>query len=112
MRIITRSLAVTTAGDDAAAVGSGEMDGVRGFLLDVWLDYHADAPATTDVTLAYTTRGGSIAAVTNNATDILIAPRQTPAVDLYPIDQGLTLSVAGSNALTACVTAWFRILLV
>jgi len=113
MRIITKSVAVTTAGSDAAAVGSGTLDGMTGLLLDVWLDYHATAPATTDVTIAYTTRGGSIAVISNNATDMMVVPRQNPSTESkYPIDQSLTVSVAGSNALTACVTAWFRILLV
>jgi len=112
MRIVTRSLAVTTTGSDAAAVGSANLDGTTGFLLDVWIDYASTAPATTDVTIAYVTRGGTIATVTNNATDILIAPRQNPAADAkYPINQAITVSVAGANALDPCVTAWFRILL-
>ena len=112
MRIITKSVAVTTSGSDGSATGSGTLDGTTGFLLDVWLDYHADAPVTTDVTIAYTTRGGSIAVISNNKTDMLIAPRQNPAGESkYPVDQALTVSVAGANTLTACVTAWFRILL-
>jgi len=112
MRILTKSVAVTTTGSDASATGSGTLDGGRGFILDVYLDYHADAPAMTDVTIAYTTRGGSIAVISNNKTDMLIAPRQNPAGESkYPLDQSLTISVAGADALTACVTAWFRILL-
>lgn len=112
MRIITKSVAVTTTGSDGSATGSGTLDGTRGMLLDVWLDYGATAPATTDVTIAYTTRGGSIAVISNNATDMMVVPRQNPAIESqYPIDQSLTVSVAGANALDPCVTAWFRIMI-
>ena len=118
--ICTVKVKVTTTGDDAAAVGSPQTEALHGFLLDVFLDYHASAPNTTDVTLAYTERGGNILAVANNATDGLYAPRQKPvdnansaitnAHDRFPLNQPLTISVAGSDALTACVTAHIRYL--
>jgi len=118
--ICTVKVKVTTTGDDAAAVGSAQTEALHGFLLDVFLDYHASAPNTTDVTLAYTERGGNILAVANNATDGLYAPRQKPvdnansaitnAHDRFPLNQPLTISVAGSDALTACVTAHIRYL--
>jgi len=122
MRIIKRSVAVTTVGSAGAALGSGTIDGMMGQLLDVYLDFHADAPGgTTDTTIAYTTRGGNILAVSNSATDALIAPRQklvdnanaaiSDSHALFPMNQGLTVSVAQSDALTACVTAHFRILI-
>jgi len=113
---------VTTTGSAGSATGSNTLAGLRGYLLDVYLDYHGDAPGnTTDVTIAYTTRGGNILAVSNSATDALIAPRQklvdnaNSAISnshaMFPLDQSLTVSVAQSDALTACVTATFRILI-
>ena len=122
MRIITKSVSVTTTGDPASATGSSTLPGMTGFLLDVYLDYNASAPgATTDVTVAYTTRGGNLLAVSNTATDALVAPRQklvdntNTAISnsdaLFPLNQALTVTVAQSNALTACLVATFRILI-
>ena len=122
MRIITKSVAVTTTGNAGVAAGSGTLSGMAGFLLDVSLDYHADAPgATTDVTIAYTTQGGNVLAVADTATDILLAPRQklvdnanaaiTDSHALFPLNQALTISLAGSNALAPAVTVYFRILI-
>jgi len=118
--ICTVKVKVTTAGEAASAVGSAQTEALQGFLLDVFLDYHASAPNTTDVTIAYTERGGNILAVANSATDGLYAPRQKPvdnansaitnAHDRFPLNQPLTISVAGSDALTACVTAHIRYL--
>lgn len=118
--ICTVKIKVTTVGENAAAVGSAQTEALHGFLLDVFLDYHASAPNTTDVTIAYTERGGNLLTVANNVTDGLYAPRQKPvdnansaitnAHDRFPLNQPLTISVAESNALTACVTAHIRYL--
>ncbi len=118
--ISTVKIKVTTTGGDGAATGSAQTEALHGFFVDVFLDYHASAPGTTDVTIAYTERGGNILAVANNATDGLYAPRQKPvdnanaaitnAHDRFPLNQPLTISVAESNALTACVTAHIRYL--
>jgi len=118
--ICTVKIKVTTTGTAASAVGSAQTEALHGFLLDVFLDYHASAPGTTDVTIAYTERGGNLLAVANNATDGLYAPRQKPvdnansaiaaAHDRFPLNQPLTISVAESDALTACVTAHIRYL--
>ena len=120
--IETETIAVTTTGADGSASGSQASAGsLYGFLLDVYLDYHASAPATTDVTLAYTSpANGNILVVTNNATDGLYAPRKqtcdaagaaiTGNYDLFPLNGTLTLSVAQANALTGAVTARVRYL--
>ena len=118
--IETKQVAVTTTGNDASATGNGNTGGLHGFLLDVYLDYHASAPASTDVTVSYLTQGGNILVVTDNKTDGLYTPRVEPvdntntvitnAHDRFPLDQAVKVAVAGSNALTACVTAYIRYL--
>jgi len=89
-------------------------------LLDVYLDYHGSAPATTDVTIAFGTRGGNLLVVTDNKTDGLYHPRAKPvdnangaitnAHDKFGLNDGVTVSVAGADALTDCVVAYLRYL--
>lgn len=117
--IHVESVAVTTTGEAGSASGSADSVVLHGYLLDVYLDYHASAPgATTDVTITYKDRGDTILAVANNATDGRYAPRQKPvdnanaaitnAHDRFPLNGKLTVAVAQSDALTACVTAHIR----
>jgi hypothetical protein len=100
---------------------SGEA--VNGFLLDVFLDYHASAPATTDVTIAYDTNPGTIITViSNNKTDGIYVPRIQACdaagaaiagiYDRYVISGRLKVSVAQADALAPAVTAWFRVLVI
>lgn len=115
--IRTQTVAVTTTGSAGSATGSGATAVINGRLLGVYLDFGATAPASTDTTIAYTTRGGNIIVVTDSATDVLHLPRKQASdaaasgisgvYDLYPIiDDSLTVSVAGSNALAPAVTAY------
>ena len=133
--IRTFKVAVTTTGTTDAATGSTTTKPVFGYLLDMYLDYSASiSGAATDVTLAYAAgltgeetgsqvekvavpARGNILVVSNNKTDGLYAPRQTyydaagasqGALVLYPLDGPLTVSVAGSDALTDCVIAYIR----
>jgi hypothetical protein len=118
----TVTLAVDTTGAAGSASGSAVTPvPVYGYLLDVFLDFHASAPSTTDTTLAYTApANGTILAVANSNTDALIAPRQklvdnanaaiTNAYDRFPLNGTLTLSLAQCDALTAAVTARIRYL--
>jgi len=121
MRIINRKVAVTTTGNDASATGSATLDGLCGFLLDVYFDFGSTCPASTDTTIAYTTQGGNLLVITDSATDVLLAPRQklvdnangaiADSYALFPINQALTISLAGSNALAPAVTVYFRIMI-
>jgi len=116
--IVTEKVVVTTTGSDGSALGSGDSGGIMGFLLDVYLDYHADAPSSTDVTVAFKTRGGNVLVVTDNKTDGLYHPRAKPvdsagaaitnAHDRFALNDALTVSVAQADALTGCVTAYIR----
>jgi len=114
------ALTVTTTGGAGAATGSAvTSQRIEGYLLDVYLDYHASAPNTTDVTCKQTDRSDSFLVVTNSATD----KRYTPRVqvcdaagadivgghDLYWINGTITVSVAESNALTGACVATVRV---
>ncbi len=115
-KLATKFVAVTTTGDNAAATGSGSTGGINGWLESIYLDYHTSAPASTDVTITFTTRGGTIAVNGDSATDVLLWPRAKPvdnansaianAHSRFAVNDTITVSVAGSNALTACVTAY------
>lgn len=116
--IVTAKVAVTTTGSAGSATGSGDSELLHGHLLDVYLDYNGSAPATTDVTIAYKTRGGNVLVVSNNNTDGMYHPRAKPvdsanaaitnAHDRFALNDKLTVSVAQADALTACVTAYIR----
>jgi len=117
--IQTVRIPVTTTGTAGAAVGSTTSETLIGFLLDVYLDFHATAPATTDTTIAYP-QGGNILVVTSSATDVRLAPRQklvdnanaaiTNSNDRFPLNGPITVSVAECDALTDAVVAYVRVL--
>jgi hypothetical protein len=114
--IAIQKIAITTVGAAGSAVGSGTTIPIIGFLLDVFLDYNAAAPNTTDVTISDPTFGNDLVK-SNNATDIWLAPRKqtvdpagadTGSYDLIPINGPLTISVAQCDALTDAVVATIR----
>jgi len=109
-------ITINTAGGAGVAVGSGTTIPIMGFLLDVFIDYNAAAPATTDVTITDPIFG-NLLVKSNNNTDVSLAPREatvdaaaaaTGLYDLYPICSALTISVAQADALTACVVVTVR----
>ncbi len=115
-QISQETLAIDTTGGDGAAEGSAVTIPINGFLLDVYLDYHADAPATTDVTISDSVFG-NLCVKSNNATDAWLAPRKQTCdgvaadsgqYDLIPVHGQLTITVGGANALSPCVTATVR----
>jgi len=114
--IAIQQVAITTTGSAGSATGSGATIPIQGFLLDVFIDYHASAPATTDVTISDSTFG-NVLVKSNNATDIWLAPRKdtvdsaaafTGGYDLIPINSSLTIAVAQADALTDCVIVTVR----
>lgn len=68
---------VTTTGAAGSAAGTGTTEaGVRGFIESIQVDYHASAPATTDVTIAEASNmARTLLTLTNNATDKIVYPR-------------------------------------
>ena len=112
------SVAVTTTGSAGSATGTGTLTTPSGWIEWLRYDFHASAPATTDVTIAYadTPPGGTIHATTDTATDVTVFPRAgcvtaanaaiTNSYTRWPAGEAFTVTVAQSDALTACVTVY------
>lgn len=121
MEIVTERVAVTTTGSAGSASGNASSAVCHGLLLDVYLEFHASAPNTTDVTITHEnpTRG-NLLAVSNVNTSALFAPRVKPvdnanvaitnAHDKFPLMGNVKISVAQCNALTDAVVAHVRYL--
>jgi hypothetical protein len=114
--IFSQQVSITTTGSAGSATGSGTAIGINGFLLDVYLNYHASAPATTDVTISDPTFG-TILVRGNTITDAWHMPRKetcdstgagTGMYELIPVNDTLTISVAQCNALTDALVATVR----
>lgn len=122
MEIRTARISVTTTGSAGAATGSATTEVLHGFLLDVYLDYHASAPATTDVVIAHSNPTlGAVLTVANTKTDGRYVPRETvqtiagaisdpDGYDRIALAGTLTVTVAESNALAPAVTVTIRYL--
>lgn len=112
-------VAVTTEGSAGSATGTGVTeDVVKGRVVRVDVNFHADAPAgTTDLTLTQTNedQAENIVVLTDTATDVTIYPTvqltdnggtgrtmdgTRPLVDYFPVSDTLTATVAQSDALT------------
>jgi len=114
------ALTVTTTGVAGSATGSAvTSERIEGYLLDVYLNYHASAPATTDVTCKQTDRSDSFLVVTDNLTDGRYTPRVqvcdaagaavAGVYDLYWINGTITVSLAQADALTGACVATVRV---
>jgi len=117
--IVKEIIKVTTTGGAGSATGSSSSKVLKGLLWDVYVDYHASAPATTDLTISFADRGGNILVLTDINTDGLYAPRMNThnnagvsqgANDCFLLEGIVTVSLAGCNALTDAVTVYLRIL--
>lgn len=113
---------VTTTGSAGSATGATESeDLVYGFIEAIKLDYHASAPATTDLTIAEVEgMARTLFTRTNSATDgtfyPLIQAQDTTGTNITGVYSGiyvegvhLNVSLAQSDALTNAVVV--RILL-
>ena len=117
-----QTVQVDTTGIDGSAVGAANTpQPIWGKILKVRLNYHADAPATTDVTI--TERVGStdwetIHTETNSKTDVTRYPRRAvednaeatvtydatnEIYDLFVVNGYVRVAVAQADALTGCV---------
>jgi hypothetical protein len=106
---------VTTTGSAGSASGSATTAAIVGELLNIYLNYHASAPATTDTTITAATDGYTIYGVTNTVTDALVAPSAAPATTAgaaitnahRPIAVGdrVTIALAQCDALTDALVA-------
>lgn len=118
--IVTEKVAVTTTGSPGSASGSAVAPSMNGVLLSVYVEYHASAPVTTDLTIAYQNRGGTILALSNNATSGLYCPVKQTCDNVgaavsgvyqnYPLGDALTVVLAQCDALAAAATVYFTYL--
>jgi len=114
--IFSQEVSINTVGEAGVAAGSGYVTGISGFLLDVYLNYHASCPNTADVTITDPVFG-TVIVNANSKTDVWLMPRKqtvdqaaanTGMYELIPINDTLTISVAQADALTACLVATIR----
>ena len=108
---------VTTTGSAGSASGSAALSLPLCELVAVHLDYHADAPATSDVTIKATGNPETVTLLTrsNSATDAWLYPTVNVHNNVGAAVTGaqapplihagvLTVDVAQADALTDCVT--------
>lgn len=106
---------VTTTGSAGSATGSTDTFDFPLSMIDaIEVDYHASAPATTDVVVAEA-QGleQTVLSVADNKTDGTYYPRhalhdadgaELSSVGAFVVEGPLTISVAGCDALTDAVT--------
>ena len=112
---------VSTSGTAGSASGSGSAAVAVGELVAVHVNYHASAPATTDVTIKATGNPADQTALTltNVNTDAWYYPRRVAEGNTgaaltthapYVVHGGiLNVDVAQADALTDCVIATFYV---
>lgn len=118
MEIVTEVVRVTTTGSAGSATGEADSPAMVGELVDIFLDFHASAPATTDTTVKFKERADNVLAVANSTTDARFHPRAKPvdnanaaitdAHDKFFLNGALTVSLAQCDALTDAVVAYIR----
>jgi len=114
---------VTTTGVAASAAGNTDSIVINGRITKIALNYHADAPNTTDITITITagTNGGvaeTIYAKANTATDVVVYPRVVVCgstgtaagagddlYDCFACCGIVNIALAQSDALTNAVSA-------
>lgn len=120
------TVAVTTTGADGSGAGNADSDSFVGEIVGIYVNHHANAPATTDVTITDKRTGVTIWTLNNSATDVYVVPTKQ-AVDStntnilsstanglhprpYVVDQGVNVSIAQGNSITnhAVVTVHYR----
>lgn len=117
---------VTGTGSNGSVSGNADSETFVGSIEAIAINYHANAPATTDLTITDKRTGQTIYTKANSNTDAFVAPRLT-AIDLaaadilssdanglhpvaIPVDQGVNVAVAQANTDTnqVVVTVYYR----
>ena len=120
MPIIVEEITVTTTGSSGSATGTEYSNVVTGYLLDLAVNYHASAPATTDITITGG-QGETLYSKSNSATDTAILPIRQQATDNtgaaisgayvnMPVTGKITVTLAQCDALTGAAVVTVRIL--
>lgn len=118
--IETYPMFVTTTGSAGSATGSTDSDPINGKLVSVTVDYHASAPATTDLTIVeLSPPARTLLTKTDTATDDIVYPTVeaddaafaaiTDTVWPIYIDGRVRVSVAQSNALAPAVKVYLQV---
>jgi hypothetical protein len=113
--------AITTTGNAGAATGTATITGVFGEWIRLLIDYHADAPATTDVTVTEILPDGTehtVFTVTDNKTDVdtvvkvasvTSANVATTTFEPVLLAGDVRINVAGCDALTNAVVVRLQV---
>jgi hypothetical protein len=109
---------VTTTGTAGSAAGNASSRAFAGEILGIGLDFHASAPATTDITITGATTGRQLYAKANSVTDVFVAPASFSvdsagsalSSDITPralcVGEAVKVTLAQADALTDCVVAY------
>jgi hypothetical protein len=119
-RILSKRARITTTGVAGSASGSAQIAGLEGELIDIYVNYHASAPATTVLTITQSDPvEGAILACPASKTDKLFAPRKqacdgagslVSSYEKFILNGTMTLAVTLSDALTYAVEVTVRYL--
>lgn len=120
MEIATATVAITTTGGAGVSAGTAKTPALFGYLLDIYFDFDASAPATTDTTVAYAGGAvGNILVLTNVNIDGTYMPLKAAhdaagaasgIFGRHPLNGPLSVSVAQCNDLAPAVTVTIRYL--
>lgn len=120
------TIGVTAAGSNGSASGNSDSDTFVGEIAGIYVNYAADAPATTDVTITDKRTGVVIWTLNNANTDVYKVPAigkvtsanaaildsevNAVAEAAYCVDQGVNVAVAQANSATnqVVVTVFYR----
>ena len=103
------TIGVTTTGSAGSGAGNADSDTFAGEIQNLYVNHHANAPATTDVVVTDKRTGVEIWRGNNANTDIAVAPRifgvdkanaaltNNVTPEKYCVDQGVNVAVAGGN---------------
>lgn len=118
MPIVTYTITVDTTGSAGSATGTATSELIMGELIDIYLNYHGNAPNTTDTTISMA--NGNILVSSNSATDALVAPRLkcvdnagaaiTNSYERFLINGTVSITLAQCDALSGALVATLRVL--
>ena len=115
--MLTETITVNTTGGDGVATGDASSPRIRGLFYKIKIDYHADAPNTTDVVITTVDDNDvtidTVLTLTDNEVDTTKSPT-IPTHDNTGVATGdrilddiplgtVKVAVAGCDALTAAV---------
>jgi hypothetical protein len=121
------TIAVTATGADGSAAGNADSDVFKGEIVGIEVNHHANAPATTDITITSKRTGITIWALNNSNSDVYKVPAigkvtsanaaildsevNAIAEAPYVVDQGVNVAIAQGNSITnhTVVTVHYRL---